>query len=128
MEYLWFPTKDSNSRVVFSQSAFVPTPNLPALPLGTGQFFLPIPPDYELTEETLLILEHEITSYRVDYDANFEERYIYWTDEQYAYLLNTTTDITEDMIGEIISSIKTVRDNSNYLKNGTYMIPATLIP
>ena len=128
MEYMWLPSKYSNSWCIFSQSVFVQPPYDASAPLGTGQFFLPIPPDYELFEETLLILDREITSYRVDYDANFGERYLFWTDGQYAYQLNTTTDITEDVIGKIIESIESVNDNSSYLKTGTHMIPAQLIP
>ncbi len=128
MEYMWLPSKYSNSWCVFSQSVFVQPPDDASAPLGTKQFFLPIPPDYELIEETLLLLGREITCYRVDYDAYFGERYLYWTDGQYAYQLNTTTDITEDMIGEIIASIENVNDNSSYLKTGTHMIPGLLIP
>lgn len=128
MEYMWLPSKNSNSWVIFSQSVFVHPPYDASAPLGTQQFFLPIPPDYELFEETLLILGREITCYRVDYDANFGERYLYWTDGQYAYQLNTTTDITEEMIGEIIASIESFNDNSNYLKTGIHMIPGNLIP
>ena len=128
MEYMWLPSKYGNSWCVFSQSVFVPPPYDASAPLGTQQFFLPIPPNHELFEETLLILGREITCYRVDYDANFGERYLYWTDGQYAYQLNTTTDITEEMIGEIIASIESFNDNSNYLKTGTHMIPGNLIP
>ena len=128
MEYMWLPSKYGNSWCIFSQSVFVQPPYDASAPLGTGQFYLPIPPDYELIEETLLILDREITSYRVDYDAYFGERFLYWTDGQYAYQLNTTTDITEEMIGEIIASIENFNDNSNYLKTGTHMIPGNLIP
>ena len=128
MEYMWLPSKNSNSWCVFSQSVFVKPSYNTSAPLGTGQFYLPIPPDYELIEETLLIHGQEITCYRVDYDAHLGERFFYWTDGQYAYHLNTTTDITEEMIGEIITSIDNIDDNSSYLKTGTHMIPGTLIP
>ena len=125
---MWLPSKNSNSWVIFSQSVFVQPPYDESAPLGTGQFYLPIPPYYELIEETLLILDREITSYRLDYDAYFGERFLYWTDGQYAYQLNATTDITEEMIGEIITSIEIIDDNNSYLKIGTHMIPGNLIP
>ncbi len=128
MEYMWLPSKNSNSWCIFSQSVFVQPHGNTSAPLGTQQFFLPIPPNYELIEETLFIHGREITSYRVDYDAYFGERFLYWTDGQYAYELNTTTDISEEMIGEIIASIENVDDNSSYLKTGTHMIPGYLIP
>lgn len=122
MEYMWFLNRNRNTWVVFSQSVFVQMPGEPAPALGTGQFFLPIPPGYELKEETLQILGREVTAYRVDYEENFGERYLFWTDGQYAYQLSTTLDVTEEMIGEIIASIESTDDNSSYLKAGTYKV------
>lgn len=127
MEYMWFTTKGSNTWVVFEQAVFQPH-EYSDDPIGTNQFYLAVSPGYAMTEETLLIGENEMTCYLAEYNEQIGERHIFWTDGRYAYHLTASPHINPEVLGEIISSITPVTDNTGYLKTGEHKVPAPLDP
>lgn len=126
VEYMWLPYERSSSWVIFEQAVFhQDTTNTP---IGSKQFFLPVPPDFTVIEETMQIDGSEITAFLADSGEGYSERHIYWTDGRYAYYLNATMDIEPEQLAQIITSLAPVDDPSAYMKDGERMMMLPLPP
>lgn len=115
-------TAEGNQYVFFQQNIIYPaTEHTPA---GYGQFYIGTGNNGPIAQTTMTIDELEYQVYLVGDSVLGDMTYgahthVVWCDGEYAYLLSTE-NVTQELIADIIRSIKPIQDHGSYIRDAVY--------